>query len=251
MRLLLTRPRADSEALAATLRADDLDTLIEPLIEIVARSGAQVDLRDVQAVLLTSVNGARALATATPMRDVHIYAVGNATAGETSQLGFHTVSSAGGDVADLARLIIDRLDPAAGALLHVAGSVVAGDLAGRLTEAHFRVRRAVLYEARTAESLSRTAVEAIQAGKIDGILFFSPRTATTFVTLARRAGLTMAVRSMVALCLSSAVADAACALDWRAVRVPARPDQAALLGLIESGSTDNLGADPVGGCEGS
>ncbi|MFQ5958565.1 MAG: uroporphyrinogen-III synthase [Alphaproteobacteria bacterium] len=232
MRVLIIRPREDAEALAAALAARGVDSLVEPLLEIVPRPADDLDLAGVQAVLLTSANGARALAAATPARDALVLAVGEATAAAARAAGFAEVAVAGGDVAALAELAESRCDPQGPPLIHVSGQAVAGDLAGRLGGRGFRVRRAVLYEARTARALSAAAASALAAGEIDSALLYSPRTAKTLVALAEQAGLKAALARVRALCLSVAVADAARAARWREVCVAARPDQASLLVLV-------------------
>ncbi len=232
MRLLLTRPRAESVALAAELHAAGFETLTAPMIEIETLANAALELQGAQALLATSANGVRALATATPTRGLPLYAVGRATAGAARDAGFGTVESADGDVGALAGLVRARLDPAAGALVHAAGTVVAGDLSGLLTAAGFTVRRAVLYRARAVTALNSATASALAGGTIDGALFFSPRTARTFVTLAQEAGLAGHVQGVTAYCMSVAVADEASALEWSAVRVADEPDQGSLLALL-------------------
>ena len=232
MRVLITRPREDAEALAATLAARGIEGLIEPLLEIQPLTTGDLDLTGVQAVLLTSANGARALARTGARRDLPIFAVGAATAEAAGEAGFNRVDAAGGDVAALAALAGARLDPAAGPLLHVSGSAVAGDLTGRLEAAGFAVRRAVLYAAHPVAALSAGATAALAGDAIDAVLLFSPRTAKWFVRLAREASLTAALGDVRALCLSAAVAGEAGAVVWREVAVAARPDQDALLALI-------------------
>src|SRR5258705_28688 len=81
---------------------------------------------------------------------------------------------------DLARLACEGLRPEDGRVLHVAGSDVAGDLAGALRRAGFTVERAVLYEARPASSLGAPTAHALASGLIDFALFYSPRTAAIF-----------------------------------------------------------------------
>lgn len=232
MRLLLTRPRDDAEPLAGELRRAGHAVLIEPMLEIRPLPDAAPDLDGVQAVLLTSANGARALAAATARRDLPVRAVGDATARAARRAGFADVVSADGDVAALAGLARARLDPAAGRLLHVAGSAVAGDLAAALTDAGFAVDRAVLYEARKAAALSPACRSALRDGRLDAALFFSPRSAAAFVRLADTAGLADACRRLSALCLSRAVADAAGVVPWRMISVAVRPTQADLLDLL-------------------
>ena len=104
MRVMITRPREDAEALAGRLAEDGIESLIEPLLEIIPRAGETLDLDDVQALMLTSANGARALGRATDRRDLAVYAVGPATAAAARAAGFTTVATAGGDVEALSRL---------------------------------------------------------------------------------------------------------------------------------------------------
>lgn len=235
MRVLITRPREDAEAVAEALAARGVEAMIEPLLEITDRPAGGLDLDRVQAVLLTSANGARALARATGRRDLSVLAVGEATAAAAEHAGFRDVEAAGGgDVAALAELAAAGLEPGAGPVVHVSGSVVAGDLAGRLGALGFTVHRAVLYDTRPVEALSEAAATALSQGAIDAVLLFSPRTAKAFVRLAERAGIVAALGRVRALCLSANVADEARAARWRAVCVAERPESAALYALIDA-----------------
>ena len=78
-RLLLTRPREDSLALAAELARHGVESLIEPMMTIRIDDDARLELSGVQAILLTSANGARALAATSPdeeARRLPVLAVG-------------------------------------------------------------------------------------------------------------------------------------------------------------------------------
>jgi len=231
---LLTRPRPDSEILAALLRARGVDSLIEPAIDILPLEGARLPKLDgMQALLVTSANGARALAgllgPPPAARHMALLAVGAASAEAARMAGFHNVQSAGGDVAALAALAVDCLDPAEGPLLHLAGSKVAGDLAGMLHGHGFDIERRAIYQARESQALSAEAREALTGGKIDMVLFFSPRSARAFVKLARAAALDSALAQVTAICLSAAVAQQAAEITWRRIRSAPEPEQAALL----------------------
>ena len=158
MHVLITRPREDAATLAETLRVAGVESTTEPLLEITYLDGPLPDLAPVQGLLITSANGIRAFARASDNRDLLIWAVGDASARMATELGFADVRSASGDVDALAKLVSEQADPAAGALLHVAGTRLAGDLAGRMEDAGFSYRRCVLYEARTSENLSDNVV---------------------------------------------------------------------------------------------
>jgi uroporphyrinogen-III synthase len=230
---LVTRPRAEAVGLAEALAARGIAALLEPLLDIRFIDAPAPDLAGVQAILCTSANGVRALARLSGERGLPLLAVGEATAARARSEGFAAVESAAGNVDDLIRLVYRRLRPEAGRLLHVAGTVLAGDLAGGLRRHGFAVDRAALYEARPATLLSPEVRIAFEAGSIDFALFFSPRTAAIFARLAGDAGLAVATRSVTAVSLSIA-ADAALAdLPFRQRWISQRPDQAGLLRTLD------------------
>lgn len=232
MRALVTRPREEAEGLAAALATRGVKALVEPMMHIDFRDTV-LNLDGVQAVLCTSANGVRALARATGERGVTLLAVGDSTAARARAEGFAAVASAGGDSADLARLAAERLHPRDGRLFHVCGSEIAGDLAGALRQRGFGVDRATLYEARPVTSLSAAAVHALAGGEIDFALFFSPRTAAIFARLAAAGDVARSCETAIAISISAAADAALEDMPWRARRVALRPDQPALLDLLD------------------
>ena len=236
-RLLLTRPRPDSLALAEELVRHGVDALIEPMMTIHIDEDARLDLSGAQAILLTSANGARALAAACSdrtARGLPLLAVGCATAHAARVAGFCSVTAANGDVDALAALTVARLHPDGGRLVHVAGRVSTGDLAERLRAVGFQAERVPLYEAIAASAFSAPARQALEARTLAGVALFSPRTARLFAKLAGESGLDSTARTLTAFCLSQAVAEAAASLPWKRVSVVAAPQQDALVACVVS-----------------
>jgi uroporphyrinogen-III synthase len=231
-RALVTRPREEAGGLVQALAQRDIAALVEPMLQIHFREVAP-DLADVQAVLCTSANGVSALARSCSERAVPLFAVGDATAARARALGFTTVESAGGNAADLVRLVALRLQLRKGRLLHVSGSEVAGDLVGGLRERGFAVERSILYEARPVATLSDAAIQALDTGEVDFVLFFSPRTAAIFTRLVEAAGIARACEKMTALSISTATDAALGGSVWREHRVAEQPNQPALLDLLD------------------
>jgi uroporphyrinogen-III synthase len=234
MQALVTRPHEESRSLAAALAVRGVGAVVEPMMEVHYRVAPTPDLAGVQAILCTSANGVRALARVTGERRLPLLAVGENTASRARAEGFSAVESAGGVVADLVRLAVARLRPQNGRLLHVAGDVVAGDLAGALRAHGFVIERSVLYEARPVAALSTSAVRALRCGTIDFALFFSPRTAAIFVSLAGIAGVAGCCRSITALAISPAADGVLTDLPWRKRRVAEQPNQRALLDTLDA-----------------
>jgi uroporphyrinogen-III synthase len=238
MKALVTRPQEDAAPLASALRARGIEPVLAPMLRILpepdgaARLGGA--LAGVQAVLFTSANGARAYAAASSRFDIPAYCVGGASAAAARMAGFRAVVSAEGDVEDLAALTVSRLAPGNGALLHAAGTVTAGDLDAELGAKGFMVRRVELYRAEPARAIAPEAAEALKSHEIEIALFFSPRSARTFVRLAQEAGFPDIFASMTAFGLSAKVAQALRALTWRGIEVAQTPSQGSLLAALDA-----------------
>src|SRR5260221_14500501 len=131
MRVLIIRPEREATALATALSERGHAPVIAPLFRLEflhPPSDFSAALAACQAVLLSSANGARALAQASEQRGRPVLAVGDTTASTAEGLGFSAVSAAAGDGAALADLVRERLDPKDGPLLHICGRDVAIDL---------------------------------------------------------------------------------------------------------------------------
>jgi uroporphyrinogen-III synthase len=234
VRFIVTRPEHDAAAVAATLEGAGHQVVLAPLLAIVGRS-AVIPQRDYQVVLVTSANGARALAghpDRKRLKGVEVHAVGPASAAAARAAGFG-VRQAGGDVGALIAAARRNLDPAKGPLLYVSGATVSGDLEGALRAAGFAVDRVVLYAAEPVTTLPKAAAAALAEGRSgDGVLLYSPRTAEIWVRLVTVAGLGAAAAKLRHLCLSQNVAvRVRAALPGAPVPVADRPDEDAMVAL--------------------
>jgi uroporphyrinogen-III synthase len=230
--ILLTRPEAESAALAERLAAQGWQPLLWPVLTVVGRPG-QPEATGAQAVLLTSANAARALPAAllNPLPPLCL-CVGNATATVARAAGYRGVEAAGGDGADLAEAVVARLDPRAGALLFPRGEDVAGDLAGCLRGAGFEVRESVVYAAEPAGAPPEPVARALIEGRVAAVALYSPRSAAVFAAEARRFG--PALGSLRAVAISAKAAAPLDGLGLAAVRVARTPTQAGMLEEIEA-----------------
>ena len=233
MRILLTRPEADAERTAAALRARGHDVIVAPLLKIEILPDAEVGAGPWSAIVVTSANAVRAIAghkRREELRAVPVFTVGQHSAQDMRTAGFTGVSSADGNVIDLADLVAARMKPQA-PLLYLAGEERSGDLAGTLRARNFTVHTVLVYRAVTADNLPRHAVDALAAG-IDGVLHFSRRSAEAYVNAARNAGLIEAALTGPAhFCLSARVAAPLAQAGAATIRIAARPEEAALIEL--------------------
>ena len=236
MHLLVTRPRKDAETLAQVLQALGHDVTVDPLMSTEFHPETPLTRTGVQALLITSANGLRAMMARGDFAEwlkLPLVAVGPTTAALAREAGFATVFEAEGDVASLVKLVQQKLEPDGGPLLHIAGTIVAGDLKGALEADGFWIERAVLYEAKTAASLSEKAIEGLRSAAIDGVLLYSKRSAETFVDLCRLAGLTDHLSGLNAYCLSANAALPLQNIGLQGIHVASAPNETDLLTLID------------------
>ncbi len=208
MRILLTRPRHESEALAHILTALGHEIVMEALLSVVFDNEVKIVSNNPQAIIITSVNGARGFSNhihADHYRQVPVYVVGAATADALKH--FNVVHVGCDGVAALINAIRSELVPDAGPVLYVRGVHVAGTLADDLAGSGYQVDQVVIYEAVEKEALSPAVIEGFQGNRIDGVVLFSPRTAVVFSKLIEKAGLNEKLGDVTFYCLSQNVSD--------------------------------------------
>jgi uroporphyrinogen-III synthase len=233
VRILLTRPQTDAERTAIALRGRGHDVIIAPVLELELLSQADLGAGPWAALLVTSSNAVRALAghkRREELRGTRVFTVGDRTAEAMRDCGFANVTSAAGNVNDLAALVAARLQPPV-RLLYLAGEERSGDLAGLLRQKNFAVDTVLVYRAVTAADLPRAAAAALAQG-LDGVFHFSRRSAEAYLDAARHGGLVHeALAKPVHYCLSERVAEPLRQAGAAKIRIAARPDEAALIEL--------------------
>lgn len=232
MRLLVTRPEEDARSFALLLTKAGHEAVIAPLMEVRFHDGPELNLDSYQAVMATSANGVRALERRTTRRDIAVYAVGPQTAETARAAGFAPVINADGDANALVETVASYASPENGALLHAAGAESAGRLKQNLTARGFTVDAPVLYEAAPVSALPQAALDALQAGTLDGVLLFSPRSAKSFATLTNDAGLAETCTRLTAYCISVATASSLGDLPLAHSVVAGEPNQHAMLAAL-------------------
>ena len=232
MRLVVTRPQADSERTAAALRARGHAVLVAPLMRI---EPVAADLSGGWGgVIISSANAPSAIA-GNPARaalvQLPLFAVGRRSADAARQAGFANVTSAGGDVRDLVQLIAERHADASAPLLYLAGEDRAADLVAELVMHGIAAELAVVYRAVTAP-FPPELIAALKGGEIDGVLHYSKRSAENYIAGARQAGIIEQALHVRHFCLSRQIGEPLSRAGAGSIAVAKRPDEAALIELL-------------------
>lgn len=244
MRLLVTRPADEATATAARLNAQGHTTLIQPLLAY--ESLRPPELKDRPgAIALTSRNAVRALGDwpfAAKWRSLPVFAVGDATAAAARDAGFTAVRSAAGDGLALARLVAGSLKPRDGTVLYPAAANRSPVFETELKGSGFTVETVIAYRMIPAQKLDAGVKAALSSGALDGVLFYSPRTASVFRDLVTAAGILPALAKVTVFAISEATAAALQGTATAALRIAVTPDEEAMMRLI--GPAGKAGASP-------
>jgi uroporphyrinogen-III synthase len=226
--LLLTRPRAQSEAFAAALERalpGRFAPVIAPLMDIVPRE-TPIVLDGVAALAFTSANAVRVYASLTSDRTRPAFCVGASTAAAAREIGL-AAHSADGNAAALAELIARD---APGPVLHLRGAEAAADLAELLPDR--TVETAILYDQVPAEPQPE-AHTLLRDGRIDAIALFSPAGAHRFASLARERGWRLESTRIVTISAAAAAPLSGLPLaGLNHVQVPSREAMITALGAL-------------------
>ena len=232
MRVVVTRPQSDGERTAAALRALGHEVLVAPLMRV---EPVPASLQGKWgAVVITSANAPNAIAgnsAHSALVKVPLFAVGQRSAEAARQAGFTDVTSAGGDVRDLVRTLVARQADAKAPLLYLAGEDRAADLAGELSARGVAAEMRIVYRAATVP-FPPALIEALTSGVVDAVMHFSRRSSENYVAGATQAGIAGPALAVRHLCLSVQVAEPLATADR--VAIAARPDEGALIGLLQA-----------------
>lgn len=244
MHILVTRP--ETEALKTQRRLETMGHRVSlaPLL-VIAHETPPLDLRGVQALVLTSRNSVGALAgrpDKEALLQLPAFTVGKGTGMAARDFGFDVAWEGDAGGAELSGRIAALLDPRAGALVHLSGDTIAFDLEQALAPLGFDIRRVVVYRSVPATALPADVAATLRDGDLDAVMLMSPRTAVAWLELVRAAGLEAAARRLAHLCLSPGVAARLHDLAPPAIHVARQPNEEEMLALaarLSSSSADS------------
>ncbi len=233
--MLVTRPDPDASDTAARLGALGIAGVTCPLLVHETLGGSIPDPEGFAAIALTSANALRALAERGQLArycGLPVFTVGDRTAEAARRHGFARVESAHGGFADL----VDKLahTTVGGPILYFAASEPAGDLAKSLAPHGRMVITAQIYAMNPLAAMPDGILADLGSGEIGAVLFYSRRTAATFVRLTQgQLGRQARVR-LGMLCLSETVAEPLIDAHFVRVGLADHPSEEAMMSLALS-----------------
>ena len=232
--ILVTRPQADFQRTADNLAGLGFGALSAPMMNFTKLAFTMPKVDEVAALIFTSANGIRAIADVAEFKHLPCYVVGVQTAKLAMELGFVVFGQGAGDVESLVKLIekdylVRGLNKN---LLHISGVHQAGQLAQSLAELSIDCVRLQAYEMKAVQQINTKIKQKLCANEIDGILFYSTRSAKIFIELMQQSGVLAKICAIPVFCLSKNIAERACKPYLKQIYYIDQPDEQALLNLL-------------------
>ncbi|MBF0588889.1 MAG: uroporphyrinogen-III synthase [Magnetococcales bacterium] len=188
--ILITRPQPGNDATAHRVRQLGGEALQMPVLTIhppknpepLQRAMNNLDRFD--GVVITSANGARALLAhpPCPMDAPTLYAVGKKSAAPLEQAGYKVMLPPHAADAEVLAKALINVPNSPRRLLILQAEIGRDNLIQHLTKAGRTVTRVVAYRAKPLETITPLVMQALEKGHLDAVLFFSSRSAESFIT---------------------------------------------------------------------
>lgn len=227
--ILVTRPIDEAMPTAEKLEAMGHRVVIAPAIQVEPVSFEIPG--ESRSIIVTSKNGARLGLVNVGNKDRPIFAVGDKTADEARKLGFTNVTVGPGTARQLVPLLLECGLTEKRKYTHLCGTTLSYNISDVLKSEGLDAENTVTYHTRAIGGLSAGVQEALDEGKIDTALFYSPRTATIFEETVADYGRSDWLRTIDALCLSTRVADNLLG-PWRNKNYAVIPTEKAMFSLL-------------------
>lgn len=241
--VLITRPAEDAAETAAAVAALGYRVLCTPALEIHDTDEPLPDPALYQGVIFSSANGVRAFSRRYPPAgyfSIPVFAVGEHTADVARKAGFVQVQSGQGTMKDLTASMKAQITPGA-RLLHLRGQDMRENPADYLSTP---IDGITLYRADPVTRLEPEALAALREGAVQAVLFYSARSAASFVSALKNDWPEADLRATRALCLADSVIESLNRFNWAAIHVSLTPDQVGMLRLLKSLKTMTTNSVP-------
>lgn len=223
MHILITRPEESAKLVTKQLQDLGHQVTNEPLIHIIPVDRDQA-LKcfppTFNVVVTTSQQAIRCLANLIKERDFNLWCVGSESTKVAKDAGFTNIHTAEGSANDLInKLLRTYTFSLESPIIHVSGDIIRVDIVKSLLEKGIPARQVVVYNTQESTSISKITQHNLQAGTLDAVLFYSPRTAKIFKKLCTASKLDHFCENLTAVCLSGAIKYEIQCLPWKNIRI--------------------------------
>ncbi len=239
MRVLIPQATQNAAVIASALQKRGHHGLTIPVVTVERTEKPLIKLEGAQGFIVTSPDGARALADTIGVRTFPVFADSLTTGSELERLGFKSVKSAKDDSSDLAKLIEKNANPNHGAFIYACSTAAPVQLSALLSNMGFAVRSVPLYSVKRVDQIPPELTKILTTG-VDAALFLSAHEARAFVALIQLNQLNDEAKKLKVVAANPVVAAPLRALKFKAVVVPDSGDLESVFASLDKKLIDKV-----------
>ena len=161
-----------------------------------------------------------------------VFCVGDDTKMACLKNNIKNVSSSGGNVNDLIKLIVKKIKNRSKKLVYISTKETSVNLPLILKSKKFNVQKIIVYESEKIKKIQRSILNLIKLNKINFVTFFSKKTAIAFNQLVLKYKLQKYLTNMECISLSNSIDQIAKKNNFKKYYVCSNPDRKSFLKLI-------------------
>lgn len=207
--ILLTRPIADSQEIAAYCKELGFTTLMAPMLNIEKLDYEMPAPADFSALIFTSANAVKIFCDGAGFDKAYfkkpVFCVGPQTKGTLESYGFQKIKVMAENGKKLCKEIVDYTAQNGSfdkPILHIRGEHSAFPIEKSLKKKNIQVSALPVYSARQANDVNDQVLQALKGQEIKAVLLYSKRTAEAFLDILKRAEVIKYLQDVQILCIS-------------------------------------------------
>ena len=230
--ILITRPRYLAIKTSNILRILGYNTLILPMLHLRYMYKEIFD-NNYSFIIITSQNAVYATKHLGWLKKKRIYAVGAKTASLLSNINCKNIIVCD-ESKQNSKGMLDLIKSKENTLskcLYISGTDVAGNLETELKWLGYDVNREIVYKSISTTHLSESAIDSINS-LVQAVLFYSPRTATTFSRLTDKYQINLS--NKIAVCISTKIANNLKQYAWSNILITKNSSEYSLMEVVNT-----------------
>jgi uroporphyrinogen-III synthase len=185
-KILITRPKNLSEQIAQKLAKKNIESVIQPLFQIVEIDDLNPVNLQPQAIIITSSASICALEKLGIRKTIPILSVGEVTSSNLKKIGYNNILSASNSASSLLELSLEKLNKNSGEIIYLSGELITLDLASKLQEKGFKARRIITYTTEEIKEFSLETIDKIKKYEIKEVWLYSKNSTKIFHKLIKK-----------------------------------------------------------------
>lgn len=213
----------ENKTIETVFKKYKIDIIQTATVRIIENKKATLNLKNINAVLLTSFHGASFFSRKITDKNIKIFTVGKSTADTVRKKGFKNIIECDGDGASMLNVVENSLNIYEGKILYAGAAKISINIPRILEKKGYTMKRVILYTTTEEKIFDKSIKFYLQEGIIKWVVLLSQQGAEVFIRLLKKNIDEKIIKSISFACLSHSIAKFVNNSGYYAIH-PKKPD---------------------------